>query len=409
MKVQTRDIHSLRWSNHFIFIFDAQKEVKWDPVLALQESNARPSQKLVDVEQYKMLLQTKNEINNYRNSIGIWNRWSRLVNPFEKIGVFSTLNSKVSISRAFFKLVEILHLVDCSFKTSLHCCEAPGGFISASLYLNPDLEWRAQTLYSGNALKVDPRLDVKRWIRNGDGNICLSDNLTKLRSMLGKKVDLVTADGGFDVSTNPNYQEQLSQKLILGEIIAALMCQAPGGVFVCKVFDIHTKPTLQFIVLLRKYYSKVIIIKPRTSRVTNSEKYIVAKGFKEVPEEDIKTLLGFLQLWDKQPNRYVKDIGIDLHPRDMRKVKKYNTYMAKKQTKSIQMTLKYIHLNIKKSANMFETLQNKRARSFCHAFQLLQREKKCSHSSENCHPLRNYSIPNLFYCDTCMIFFERLN
>lgn len=404
--IQVKENFSLNWSRAFVHTFNP-KHIHWEKNYRLDPETSRPSQKLIDVDQYKNLIQTKDKINIYKNRIYIWNKWSRLINPYEKIGTFSQLPSNVSISRAFFKLLELLYITNFKeFETSLHCCEAPGGFVSASIYINSNVEWKAQTLYTDNALTVNKTLDPNNWIRNGNGDICIEHNLRILRKTLGKKVDLITSDGGFDVSMNPNCQEQLSQKLIFGEILAALMCQKIGGTFICKCFDIHTKPTFQFLLLLKLYFKEVLIIKPRTSRITNAEKYIVAKGFKGTPEEDIDHLLAFLTEWNHD-NHYLRDLGLSCESLAMKKLKKYNTLMAKKQSKCVLITLKYIHINAKKIMHLLETIQNKKALAFCYAFNLIKKERKCKHNKENSYPLKGYLIPHLVYCDTCMLFIEK--
>ena len=56
--------------------------------------------------------------------------------------------------------------------------------------------------------------------------------------------------------------------------------QKKQGSFVLKIFDIFSKATIDFLYLLSLFYDKVYIHKPHTSRLTNSEKYIVCKNFK---------------------------------------------------------------------------------------------------------------------------------
>jgi cap1 methyltransferase len=48
---------------------------------------------------------------------------------------------------------------------------------------------------------------------------------------------------------------------------------------VVKVFDILTETSIQLIYLLFSFYKEVYIYKPKTSRPTNSEKYIICKYF----------------------------------------------------------------------------------------------------------------------------------
>ena len=109
----------------------------------------------------------------------------------------------------------------------------------------------------------------------------------------------ITADGGFDYSIDYNYQEQASSKLIFSQIITALKCQAMGGIFICKIFDMNLLITIEMIYLLNLLYKEVIIYKPFTSRVANSEKYLVCSGFKGVEHVLIDKLLVILAEWNK--------------------------------------------------------------------------------------------------------------
>lgn len=93
-----------------------------------------------------------------------------------------------------------------------------------------------------------------------------------------EEADLVTADGGFDWKKE-NLQEQEAYKLVLGEIITALKVQKNNGNFVLKIFESYTKSTIKMIELLREFYKEVYICKPYTSRISNSEKYIICKKF----------------------------------------------------------------------------------------------------------------------------------
>ena len=76
-----------------------------------------------------------------------------------------------------------------------------------------------------------------------------------------------------------NLQEQEAYKLIFGEILTALKLQKDGGNFVIKIFETYTKITIKLIQMLRQIYTKVYLSKPYTSRISNSEKYVVCKGF----------------------------------------------------------------------------------------------------------------------------------
>ena len=92
--------------------------------------------------------------------------------------------------------------------------------------------------------------------------------------------ELVTGDGGFDYSSDYSNQENNSLKLIRCEIFLALNIQKKDGNFICKIFDTFHIETIKLLYILNLSYEKVYLYKPRTSRNSNSEKYIVCLNYK---------------------------------------------------------------------------------------------------------------------------------
>ena len=107
-------------------------------------------------------------------------------------------------------------------------------------------------------------------------NLC---NVDYIKSVSKKNFYLITADGGFDEGTDFNHKEQLHYHLFLSEIYTAIMLQKNNGHFILKVFDILTETSIHLLYLLFQSYKQVYIYKPKTSRPTNSEKYIICKYF----------------------------------------------------------------------------------------------------------------------------------
>ena len=70
----------------------------------------------------------------------------------------------------------------------------------------------------------------------------------------------------------------------------ALNVQEIGGNFVIKMFDTLNIKTIQLLYILYLQYEEIYFYKPDTSRLSNSEKYIVCKGFTTLTE-DIKNLM----------------------------------------------------------------------------------------------------------------------
>ena len=112
------------------------------------------------------------------------------------------------------------------------------------------------------------------------GNLISLENFRYCAAKYKNKMEVVTADGGFDFSVDFNNQENIATQLILSEVFYALALQKQGGTFILKIFDIFHKPTIDILYLLSYYYTNVTIMKPYTSRVANSEKYVICQGFK---------------------------------------------------------------------------------------------------------------------------------
>jgi len=120
-------------------------------------------------------------------------------------------------------------------------------------------------------------------IENGadkTGNLISLDNFIYCAEKYKNTMDIVSADGGFDFSLDFNQQENMATQLIFCEVFYALAIQKQGGSFILKIFDVFHKTTVDILYILSYYYYNVSIMKPYTSRVANSEKYIICQGFK---------------------------------------------------------------------------------------------------------------------------------
>lgn len=120
-------------------------------------------------------------------------------------------------------------------------------------------------------------------IENGadkTGNLISLENFIYCAEKYKNTMDIVTADGGFDFSLDFNQQENMATQLIFCEVFYALVMQKQGGSFILKIFDVFHKTTVDILYILSYYYNNVSIMKPYTSRVANSEKYIICQGFK---------------------------------------------------------------------------------------------------------------------------------
>ncbi len=163
--------------------------------------------------------------------------------------------------------------------------------------------------------------------------------------------DLVTADGVLDWYDD-NYQEQEAYQLILGEIIAAIKVSAKDANFVLRIFESFTIPTIKMIYLLSSFYEETYIYKPFFSRQSESEKYIVCKGFKYDQKKDMSLLKSKLEslentLEQMNSNKFVFDIypDLELPINYIDKFKYYNIEIANPQQIIINEIIKYIKEN----------------------------------------------------------------
>lgn len=293
---------------------------------------------LVFPEIYQEMCELKSKIDEKDNS-KLWDKAKRYVNPYEIVNVLGTnilkneTNKKYDnytpLSRAFFKLTEIYLTIDIvpnKYKNIsgvvANIAEGPGGFIEA-LYKQRQIN-NINDIYYGITLHSKSR-NIPGWgqlqrrkkhFLNNKNVFLKTGNLYNINTIINysklfekQKAWLVTCDGGFDYSNDFNNQEKNSRKIIYAEIITTLLIQENGGSLICKMFDLFTKFSLQIIYLLNILYDQVNIIKPLTSRPANSEKYIVATGFKGVQPELVKSMIDSLLRWEQinnDKNNYLK-------------------------------------------------------------------------------------------------------
>ena len=300
-------------------------------------------------ELYEKIKSKKSEIDEVRES---WDSAKKISNDYEYIYTSSNYKKNISsiipVSRSFFKLREIIYDFKINIKEYNSCiAEAPGGFVQSILRHNEENNLSLEKIY-GITL-VSNNKDIPFWnpniiknnkviISNGfddTGDLYKLHNVISFIKTCGKGTcQLVTADGGFDYTSNFE-QELSSYKLFFSEIMIALNIQKDGGAFICKFFDLFYRSTLQLLFLLYLSYETVSFIKPLTSRQSNSEKYIVCRGFKGF-NKDISNIM--CENFGK-PN-----MNIDLPEEFIEMINTYHKQFIKNQINKIDNTLKIISI-----------------------------------------------------------------
>jgi len=329
-------------------------------------------------------------INIYRNQIDKiknedWKKVRWLINEYD------FLVKDPIINRAFYKYWEIINEFDIFENYDLndiilHCAEAPGGFIQGtniylqiernnvyengnnkkeidddgftlvkkktkkkekykiySISLNKDLpQYKPYNLPCYNKNILNKKVCIT-YGKDNTGDINKWDNINYIYNLSKEKFFLITADGGFDEGTDFNNKEQLHYFLILSEIYSALKLQKETGHFILKVFDVFTHTSINLLYLLSIMYKEMYMYKPKTSRPTNSEKYIICKNF-ILCEEDKKVLLNNIEiLYKKIKNTNSKYISFEIFkeiPNSfIEKINEMNINLLNKQCNSINYAL----------------------------------------------------------------------
>ena len=300
-----------------------------------------------------------------------WDTYKKYTNPYEYIHTVVPLKKKsVSkykpLSRSYFKMIEIMNTFHMNYLEpihSFHLAEGPGGFIEALVksrnckedtYIGMTLldenknnsnipGWKKSELF----LKSNPNVFLENG-KDQTGNILSLKNFEYIVEKYHSKMDLITADGGFDFSIDFNLQECSIGKLLFAQVAYAICLQKYKGKFILKVFDCFMQHTIDILYILSSFYEKVYIMKPQTSRYANSEKYIVCIGFLCDNYEEVYPYLVkcFEKMLESQTNP-LRFLNIDISYLFIKKIEEYNAIFGQKQIQTINYTLSLIETKTK--------------------------------------------------------------
>jgi len=259
------------------------------------------------------------------------------------------LCKKQVLSRAYFKLYEMIYFEPIVSQQNCNCffiCEAPGGFIECMSDIRR--KKNLQTRYV-SVSKQDPTIKYGNYLESDNlfyGDITEPDLITQtvnsVMSRFPNGLDLITADGGFDVKVFVA-QEILSSKLLLCEIYLALQTQKINGMFIIKFFDMFSHNSIVYYLLLCSFYNYVKIIKPKSSRNCNSERYLMCYGFKgrnELVDDLFKIITNF---------QIDSDLFTIVYPNfelfELKKLTTFNNLIIHEQIKTINESIKMVNTN----------------------------------------------------------------
>ena len=256
----------------------------------------------------KCLTRYKNEISLFYNNNNKDNPWNNITS---KVFLFNKVtDNKKKINRAYFKINEILQHFKIRIKTALCLCEAPGGFVQALCNNNHNIKW--------TAISIPNNIQFSHTLKNYRNGSVVYKDIINDKIELNYKVDIVTADGGFDTSCSYDSQEILSIELIKCEIEIACNHLKENGILIVKMFDINTDESKELIIKMYTLFERVNICKPPCSKPINSEKYIVcfgytSKGIKRTNDEikNLKQIINYINYYSCEMQIYYLKLCLD--------------------------------------------------------------------------------------------------
>ena len=280
-------------------------------------------------EEEQMLHAYRDRITKYEDSLTNgknWEYYKKIVNPFELVYTqkkYENFPESICflkpLSRSYFKMIEMLDLIQffsaiqgSSIRTA-HVCEGPGGFIEA-LFDEAGKKQKKIDVSVAMTLK-SKQSNIPGWKRasnflqkNKNVRIIFGEDQTgdimkainqqyfidyAIHPDYGGKMDIFTADGGFDFSYDYTKQEQMIFPLLVASTKIGFEVLNKGGIFILKMFDFYQKSTVDLLYFLSYHFQEWTLYKPGMSRPCNPEHYFIGKGFTGCSDE----VLDMMRLW----------------------------------------------------------------------------------------------------------------
>lgn len=240
------------------------------------------------------------------------------------------------ITNAFLKLweiyseisPEIVRSVDKEEISTFHLAELPGSFVMCTetffrTNFGMTTNWLAQSYCpptDASGGKKSSALDdtfglmenfPARFLNSSEyryGDLTDVDAVLQYARMR-KTFDLVTGDGAVDSSSDYNDQERVCFPLLLGQTLAGMSMLKQRGIFIVKLFGLFEQCTRSLLQWLSERFERTEIVKPTTSRPSNSEYYAVCIGHCQDPlsVEQVRTLWMRFSSFDE--TRPSSDVG----------------------------------------------------------------------------------------------------
>lgn len=186
-------------------------------------------------------------------------------------------------SRAAFKLIQLdrEHNFLTGATVCIDLCAAPGGWSQVAARYMP----AGSTIV---AIDLAPIRDIPG-VQTLQADITTAKTHARIKRMInGQKADVVLNDGAPNVGASWTTDSSNQLDLCLASLRVSTLFLKRGGFFVTKVF--RSKHYDKLIWAFNQFFDEVIPTKPKASRDTSAECFVVCKGFKQPDVVDPKML-----------------------------------------------------------------------------------------------------------------------
>ena len=273
---------------------------------------------------FDQLDELKKKVPHVKEKLG-WMEWERRIDGSKRMK--RRRDERHPCTKAFYKLEEMLMRFDVApFKRSLHLCEAPGSFVQASEdYLLKrggvdDWDWVATSL--NDSIPFSSTLP-----KNGSFlyyDIMDSEESERVldEKRMSSLFDFVTADGASEMDHSSLEKSHIP--LLLSQTNTALSYLIGGGTLIIKWFEGRESTTKKWMLSMTLLFDHVFVCKPKSSKLTNSERYLVCLRRNNSPS--IPLSLSYFQ--SHSPKEGMKECS------------SFITELAKLQSESLQIAMK---------------------------------------------------------------------